>query len=142
MFYTKSKQNKTIYSKDIEKVIDYLNHAFYCIDYNVDHSISSEADQQFIFHLALNLSPDILIGKVFFPHERLSQHRNRRFYQINQIGCSTMVSSSISISGRTFQIKKIFIFEDEWLDKYYLEPMMRLHQQHQQRQSKRTCLII
>ncbi|UJR20117.1 hypothetical protein I4U23_023249 [Adineta vaga] len=141
MFYTKTDQtNKTIHSNDTQKIIDYLNHVFHCIDYDIDCSILSNEDQHFLFYLALNLSPDLLIGKVFFPHEKLSNHLKERFYQMNQIGCSTIIPSSIIISGRACQIKRIFIFEEKWLNEYYLEPIIRLQQQ-QYKESKKSCLI-
>jgi hypothetical protein len=138
---------------DIGKIIYYLHCVCECIDYNdidIDSyknfrncsSLSFE-DQEFLFFLSLNLSPDLLIGTVFYPNDRFYSHPEQRFYKIDQIGCSTILPSSLTIAGRTCSIKKIFIFQQKWLNQYYLEPMNRLSIKfHSQKRSKKRSNTI
>lgn len=138
-------------NNDIAKVMYYLNCACYCVDYsdndvrrftNYDNwaSLSNEEDYM-VFLLALILSPDILLGKVFFPSDALSRDTSNRFYEISQVNHQLVVASSLVIAGRTCRVNRILAFKQMWLQNNYLDPMSRLAVRFRRRQSTRACVI-
>ncbi|CAF1392733.1 unnamed protein product [Adineta steineri] len=155
MSYSKQKQitignsmeRLNISLDDIGKIMYYLNRVCHCIDFNdlnkytnyFNYSSLSHEDQQFIFSLALCLSPDLFIGKIFFPDGKLSDHGKEKFCQIS---CSSILPSPVIINGETYQTKRIFIFHEKWLNEYYLDPMNKLAQQFRcQQRSRKFCLV-
>jgi hypothetical protein len=143
------KEEINVPEDDIGKIKYYLIRVCYCIDYSemndyLNSSSLSSDDQQFLFSLCLSLSPDLFIGKVFFPNDKLCSSRKERFCPIDQIGCQSIIHKSLIIDGRTYQIKRIFLFHHQWLNQYYLDPMNRLKQRFrpQRQRSKKYCSII
>jgi hypothetical protein len=127
---------ENISENDLSKIMYYLNIVFSCINSNCDDihrytnylnssSLSSE-DIQFIFYLSLSLSPDLFIGKIFFPDDQLNDDIKQKFYDIDQVPKQFLVLSSLIIEEHSFEIHKIFTFKQSWLDEYYLDPMNRL----------------
>ena len=139
-------------NNDIAKLMYYLNCVCYCINYN-DNDIQrytnysrwaslSDQEDRMVFILAVSLSPDLFIGKVFFPSDELSRGMTGRFYEIGQIRHQLVVVPSLVIAGRTCQVNRILAFKQEWLKEYYIDPINRLTQRFGPRQqSTRSCVI-
>ena len=136
-----------IYQEDLLKIIDYLNSIFNCINYSNDSfdylSLSSE-DMQFIYLLALNLSPDLFIGKIIFPNDQSNPSPQKLFYDIDKIPAQySPITSSVFIQERPYRIEKILVFNSKWLNECYFNPMNRLTQffNTSLQKSKRTCTM-
>ncbi|CAF3974130.1 unnamed protein product [Rotaria sp. Silwood1] len=125
-------------NNDVAKMMYYLNCVCYCIEYDDNDirrftnyanwaSLSNEEDR-LVFLLALTLSPDLFIGKVFFPSDELSRDMLGRFYEIGQVRHQLMVVPSLVIAGRTRQVNRILAYKQAWLQLYYIDPMKRLTQ--------------
>jgi len=122
-------KKENLVKTDLSKIISYLNNVFSCIDYNINCSSLSSEDIQFIFYLSLNLSPDLFIGKIFFPTDQFICHIKGKFHQIDQVPNQFVVLPSLIIEGRLCQIHRIFTFNEIWLNQFYFNPMNRLKQQ-------------
>lgn len=72
--------------------------------------------------LCLALSPDKLIGSIFFPanDEDLDGSSNE-FYELSAVKTSLVVSESLLIGGQQKQVRKIMKFKTSW---YYLNPLL------------------
>ncbi|CAF1048986.1 unnamed protein product [Rotaria magnacalcarata] len=139
-------------NSDIAKIMYYLNCVCYCIDYNDNDirrytnyarwaSLSDEEDR-LVFVLGMTLSPDLFIGKVFFPSDALSRDMTGRFYEISQINHQLVVVPSLVIGGRTCRVNRILAYKQVWLQENYIDPMRRLIQRFRpQQQATRSCSI-
>ncbi|CAF4650137.1 unnamed protein product [Rotaria sp. Silwood2] len=147
------RERVNIPNNDIAKIMYYLNCVCHCIDYDdsdIDRFINypnwsslSDEEEQFVFFLALNLSPDLFIGKVFFPSDELCYDIYGKFYDIHDINHPKMVTRSLVITGRICEVKQIFAFKQTWLKEYYLDPMKKFAQKFssRQQQTNRSCVI-
>ncbi|CAF5101644.1 unnamed protein product, partial [Rotaria sp. Silwood1] len=135
------------------KIMYYLNCLCHCINYedsDIDRftnysnwSSLSDDEDQFVFFLALNLSPDLFIGKIFFPSDQLCHDVRGRFYDIDAMNHPMLLTRSLIITGRICEVKRIFAFKQIWLKEYYLDPMKRFTQKlcFRQQKAKRFCVI-
>ena len=143
-------------NSDIARMMYYLNCVCYCTDYSendirrftnyANWSTLSDDEHRLVFILALALSPDLFIGKVFFPSDVLSRDMMNRFYEIGQVNHQLVVSSSVVIAGRTCRVNRILAFKQAWLQEYYINPMNRLAPRFQPPRlpaprRKKSCII-
>lgn len=140
-------------NNDLAKVMYYLDCVCYCIDYKDRHihrytnytksGLLSAKEVAAVFELALTLSPDQLIGRVFYPNNVLKCDAEGRFYQVAQVRGQLNLMASIVVAGRTCQIQNILAFQEPWLTEYYLDPMNRLAQQMRSPRKRRqnSCSI-
>ena len=141
-------------NNDLAKVMYYLDCICYCIDYRDRHiqrytnytksSLLSQKEVEAVFLLALKLSPDQLLGKVFFPSDVFNCDVDGKFYEMNQVRHHLVIPPSLMIADRKCQIQNVLAFKESWLIEYYLEPMNRLAQnfRFQHRGKKKSCFII
>lgn len=72
--------------------------------------------------LALLLSPDQLIGKVFFPSEDCGESRNK-FIELSAVTHMLAVSNNVLIGGERKRVAKIMFFKRCWLEDNYISPL-------------------
>lgn len=125
-------------NSDVAKLMYYLNCVCYCIDYN-DSDIHrytnysnctslSDKEDKVVFALAATLSPDIFLGKVFFPSNALCGDNQNRFFEISEMSDQLLVASSLIIGGRRCRVNKIMTLKQIWLEENYIGPVRRLNE--------------
>lgn len=72
--------------------------------------------------LVLLLSPDQLIGKVFFPSEDCGGSRNK-FIELSSVTHMLAVSDNVLIGGERKRVAKIMFFKRCWLEDNYISPL-------------------
>ena len=75
--------------------------------------------------LILLLSPDKLIGKVFFPSEDCGEHTNQ-FFELSSVTHMLAVTDSVLIGGESKRVAKIMFFERCWMEDNYFSPLRSL----------------
>ncbi len=74
--------------------------------------------------LALLFSPDLLIGKVFFPSEGLCLvDRQNKFYELEEATRLLAFDNSILVGGQSKEVVKIMMFRKRWMEIHYIEPV-------------------
>ena len=73
--------------------------------------------------LVVLLSPDKLIGKVFFPSEDCGGSRNK-FLELSAVTHMLAVSNNVLIGGERKRVAKIMFFKRCWLEDNYISPLM------------------
>ena len=72
--------------------------------------------------LVLLFSPDVLIGKVFFPSEDCGGHRNK-FIELSSVTHMLAVSNNVVVGGESRRVAKIMFFRRCWLEDNYISPL-------------------
>lgn len=72
--------------------------------------------------LVLLFSPDVLIGKVFFPSEDCGERRNK-FIELSSVTHMLAVSNNVVIGGERRRVAKIMFFKRCWLEDNYILPL-------------------
>ena len=95
--------------------------------------------------LAKELSPDMLLDKVFFANSALCGNSSNEFFEVSVVSTTMVVASSIMVGGRQCRVRKIMAFKDTWLVKNYINPILQLiaqvqHSQHRALPSTRAAL--
>ena len=103
-------------------------------NYSQYSSLSNDEETQLLY-LAVLLSPDELIGKVFFPSDELCGDRNNTFYELSKVRSTFAVSSSVFIGGEQKRVTKIMTFKRVWMTNNYIEPLKALNQRRRARQA-------
>ena len=95
-------------------------------DYDNYYRLSEEEKAQLMI-LCLALSPDKLLGSIFFPADEsdLDGYGND-FYEINAVSTKLVVTESILIGGQQKKVTKIMMCKRSWLEKNYLNPLRSL----------------
>ena len=95
-------------------------------DYDNYYRLSEEERAQLMI-LCLALSPDKLLGSVFFPADQddLDGYGND-FYEIKAVSTKLVVTESILIGGQQKKVQKIMMCKRSWLEKNYLNPLRSL----------------
>ena len=97
-----------------------------------------EEDETLLLYLVILLSPDELIGKVFFPSDALcGGDRNNKFYEISHVSHLFAVQQNIVIGGERKRVVKIMTFKQSWIYQYYINPMQAIQQQRARREEAR-----
>ena len=76
--------------------------------------------------LAKELSPDMLLDKVFFANSALCGNSSNEFFEVSVVSTTMVVASSIMVGGRECRVRKIMAFKDTWLVNNYINPILQL----------------
>ena len=82
----------------------------------------SEEETDALLALVILLSPDELIGKVFFPSEDCGG-RNNQFFELSAVSHMLAVADNIVIGGERKRVGKIMFFKRSWMENNYLSPI-------------------
>ena len=82
----------------------------------------SEEETDALLALVILLSPDELIGKVFFPSEDCGRYTNK-FLELSAVSHMLAVANNIVIGGERKRVGKIMFFQRSWMETYYLTPI-------------------
>ena len=111
-------------------------------NYSQYHTLSDTEETQLLY-LAVLLSPDELIGKVFFPSDELCGDSNNEFYELSQVRNTFAVSSSVIIGGEQTRVAKIMTFKMSWMTNNYIEPIKYLDRRRREREAaSNSCVIL
>ena len=94
-------------------------------DYTNYHRLSNEEKGQLLI-LCLALSPDNLIGAIFFPakDEEDFDGCSNEFYELSTVSTKLVVAESLLIGGQQKQVRKIMMFKKSWIEKNYINPLL------------------
>ncbi|CAH3106107.1 unnamed protein product [Porites lobata] len=90
-------------------------------NYQSYYSLSEEETDALLAFVIL-LSPDELIGKVFFPSEDCGRYTNK-FLELSAVSHMLAVANNIVIGGERKRVGKIMFFQRSWMETYYLTPI-------------------
>ena len=76
-----------------------------------------------LLKLVVVLSPDELIGKVFFPSDALCGNSGNAFYELSHVNHMLAVSNSVIVGGQRKRVAKIMTYKMSWIHYYYLQPI-------------------
>ena len=82
----------------------------------------SEGETDALLALVILLSPDELIGKVFFPSEDCGGRTNQ-FFELSAVSHMLAVADNIVIGGERKRVGKIMFFQRSWMENNYLTPI-------------------
>ena len=100
-----------------------------------NYSRLSNAEEAQLTILCLALSPDKLLGSLFFPAEESDlDGSGNRFFEIKAVSTRLVVSESILIGGQQRRVQKIMMCKRSWLEKFYLNPLRSISQGGQRSQ--------
>ena len=86
------------------------------------YSSLSEEETDALLAFVILLSPDELIGKVFFPSEDCGRYTNK-FLELSAVSHMLAVADNIVIGGERKRVGKIMLFQRSWMETYYLTPI-------------------
>ena len=98
-----------------------------------------EEDETLLLYLVILLSPDELIGKVFFPSDELCGNSNNEFFEISRVSHLFAVQQNIVIGGERKRVVKIMTFKQSWMHQNYINPMRAIQQQRARREEARRA---
>ena len=150
----------TVPDSPIAKLMYYLNCVCSCVDaeddsgiqrlrdYNNYSRLSNEEEAKLLM-LCLALSPDKLIGTVFFPNEDIDRSSNA-FYELSAVSTKLVVAESLLIGGQQRRVHKIMMFKMSWIESYYLNPLRSYQNRRRairsppqrQRSNDSSCMIL
>ena len=87
-----------------------------------NYYLLSDQETDALLALVILLSPDELIGKVFFPSEDCGGHSNQ-FYELSAVSHMLAVADNIVIGGERKRVGKIMFFQRSWMETNYLTPI-------------------
>ena len=93
-------------------------------------SLTNEEEAQLLV-LCLALSPDKLIGSLFFPADDLDGSLNE-FFQLSAVSTKLVVAESVLIGGQQKRVHKIMMFNELWMDIFYIDPIRSFESRHRQ----------
>ena len=123
----------TVPNNPVAKLMYYFNCVCSCIDDSDDNSFRrlrqyqsnynslSEEEEAMLLVLCLALSPDKLIGSVFFHNEDI-QGANR-FFELSAVSTKLVVSETLLIGGQQKRVQSIMMFKKSWIENNYLQPL-------------------
>jgi len=84
------------------------------------YSLSDEETDALLILIVL-LSPDKLIGKVFF-HREDCGGRSNQFFELSAVTHMLAVSDNVLIGGESKRIAKIMFYQRSWMENNYIAP--------------------
>ena len=104
-------------------------------DYQNYSSLSGEEKKQ-LLGLCLVLSPDKLVGSIFFPasdDEEFNDGCNNGFFKVSAVSTKLLVAESLLIGGQQKKVQSIMKFKKSWIENNYLNPLRSIGEGNQQR---------
>ena len=128
------------------KLMYYLNCVLTCVeadkdstmcrltDYKNNYSSLSNEEEAMLLILCLALSPDKLIGSIFFPVEdsELDGLSSNAFFEVKAVNTKLVVAESILIGGQQKKVQSIMMFKKRWIEDNYLDPLTSFQRSQQQ----------
>ena len=142
----------TVPDNPIARLMYYFNCVCSCIEADDDYStrrlrnysnysaLSSEEEAQLLI-FCLALSPDKLIGSIFFPasDDEDFDGCNNEFFELSAVSTRLLVSESLLVGGQQKKVRKIMKFKKSWMEKNFLDPLRSI-QRGQRPASSRPAL--
>ena len=125
----------TIPNSPRAKLMYYFDCVCYCVEaesdasnrrlrnYKENYSCLSKEEEAKLLVLCLALSPDKLIGSLFFPAEDSAFDKTNQFLELSAVSTKLVVAESILIGGQQKRVHTIMMFKKSWIEYYYLDPM-------------------
>ena len=109
-------------------------------DYKNYSSLSSQEEAQLLI-LCLALSPDKLVGSIFFPasDDELDGCSNE-FYELSAVSTRVIVSQSLLVGGQQKKVRKIMKFKKSWIENNFINPLRSIERGQRPTASTRPAL--
>ena len=114
-------------------------------DYSNYHSLSNE-EEALLLTICLALSPDKVMGTIFFPSEEISS--NNEFFELSAVRTKLVVSDSFLVGGQQKKVQKVMLFKKCWIENFFLEPLRTIERNHRalrnpprRRSSGSSCIV-
>lgn len=104
------------YHSAIHLFTDYMNYK----------SLSTELSDQLLL-LCDILKPGLFINKCFFKDPKMCGDSVNDFYKIEEVEKFVAVNNHIVVRGENRAVQKIMFFQPEFLVRYYVTPIKKLH---------------
>ena len=124
----------TIPDSPVAKLMYYFNCVCSCVEPNSDASIRrlraykenysslSNEEHAKLLMLCLALSPDKLIGSIFFPAGDNDIERDNDFFEIQAVSTKFVIAQSLLVGGQQRKVHKIMMFKKRWIENNYIKP--------------------
>ena len=127
----------TVPNSPTAKLMYYFNCVCSCVEPDSDASIRrlrnyenysslSDEEEATLVVLCLALSPDKLIGSVFFPAGDSDLDSGNEFFEVSAVSTRLVVAESILVGGQQRRVRKIMMFKKSWIENNYIQPMLSL----------------
>ena len=116
-------------------------------NYGNYHRLTNE-EQAKLLVLCLALSPDKLIGSIFFPAGDNDFGRNNAFLELSSVNTRMVVARSILVGGQQRRVRNIMMFKKIWIEKNYIVPLRLISEgrralpQRRARRNASSCTIL
>lgn len=126
----------TVPNDPIAKLMYYFNCVCTCVDIGNDSELNrlraykdgyaylSNEEKAKLLTLCLALSPDKLMGAIFFPapDDALDGYANE-FYELSAVSTRLVVAESLLVGGQQKKVRSIMMFKKSWIENNYLNPL-------------------
>ena len=145
----------TVPDNPIAKLMYYFNCVCSCIEADDDYttrrlrdyknysSLSSQEEAQLLI-LCLALSPDKLIGSIFFPardDEDFTDGCSNEFFELSAVNTRVLVSESLLVGGQQKKVRKIMKFKKSWIENNFINPLCSIESGQRPTASTRPALV-
>lgn len=126
----------TVPNDPIAKLMYYFDCVCSCVEIGNDSELNrlraykdgyaylSNEEKAKLLTLCLALSPDKLMGAIFFPapDDAFNEYPNE-FFELSSVSTRLVVAESLLVGGQQKKVRKIMMFKKSWMDNYYLNPL-------------------